>query len=218
MFPEYRLTIWFTLYLCAVVLTQLLGSKTMLWSVGGVNVLVGMSILFIPFTLSMGEVVYEIYGQARANAFVLAGMCATLFVSVLSALAVALPASAAFGSEQEAYRLTFGGSMRFAMTSLLSFFCLQVVDLWCFATLKQRCAHCPLWVRLVISAGIALLIDTLIFTLIDHMNVDVSVGQNVKIISAIFFPYVLVRWIVSWIGIPLAYVGCRFLKRSSYVD
>lgn len=212
MFPDYRLTVWFTLYLCAVVLTQLLGSKTMLWSLGGVNISVGMSILFIPFTLSMGEVVYEIYGQARANAFLLAGVCATLFVIVLSALAVALPASAAFGSEQEAYRLTFGGSMRFAMTSLLSFFCLQVIDLWCFTMLKQRCAHYSLWVRLVISAGIALLIDTLIFTLVDQVRSDMFILQNVKIIAAIFFPYVLVRWIVSWIGIPLAYLGCRFLK------
>lgn len=212
MFPDYRLTVWFTLYLCAVVLTQLLGSKTMVWSFGILDISVGMSILFIPFTLSMGEVVYEIYGQARVNAFVLAGMCGTLFVVAWSALAVALPASAAFGSEQEAYRLTFGGSMRFAMTSLLSFFCLQVVDLWCFATLKQRCAHYPLWVRLSVSAGVALLIDTLIFTLVDYARLDVSVGQNAKIISAIFFPYVLVRWMVSWMGIPLVYVGCRFLK------
>lgn len=212
MFPEYRLTIWFTLYLCAVILTQLLGSKTMLWSFGDVNISVGMSILFIPFTLSMGEVVYEIYGHARANAFVLAGVCATLFVIVLSALAVVLPASAAFGSGQEAYRLTFGGSMRFAVTSLLSFFCLQVVDLWCFARLKQRCVHCPLWVRLALSALVALFIDTFIFTLVDHARVNVSVVQNVKVISTIFFPYVLVRWMVSWMGIPLAYIGQRFLK------
>lgn len=215
MFTRYREAIWFSIYICAVVLTQILGAKTTVLHIAGKELVIGMSALFIPFTLSMVSVVSEVYGVRCANAFIIANTCSVAFAAVFSAIAVFLPESSGFSALQEAYRVTFYGSFRFALTSVASFFCVQMLDEWVFQKMYAHRAERVWMIRAVYAAGIALCIDTLIFTTVDQWQGVHAWQENGLQILKVFFPYWLFRWFIACLGIPFSYAGFLWLKPKS---
>lgn len=217
MLHTYRFDIWFSMYVCAVALTQLLGAKTSEGMIFGVPLSFSVSLFLVPFVVTMTEVVLEVAGRERANGFALAGLCAMFFVACISALLVAVPASATFLSHVEAYTDAFQGSLRFAITSLLSFACLQFCSLHLFAWIQRHVYGKVLGFRLMVIAALALGVDTFIFTIVDYARLDLSLLANAFIILKHALPYLTIRWAVACAAIPFAYLGTRWLS-SAYAD
>lgn len=197
MFSAYRLDVWFAIYVCAVALTQLLGAKTTLIELGSISFRASVSVALLPFVFGMLDVVLERFGRARANGMLCAGLGATVFAAFASLLALALTS---FVLEQEAYQFVFGNSLRFTLTSLLSFGCLQLLNLRMMRFLRGRMDSASFSARILLAAGVALGVDTLVFTLVDHAEMGFGV-------LAIFFPYWIFRWIIASFGVLIARFG-----------
>lgn len=204
MFSSYRLSIWFAIYICAVALTQLVGAKTIPLHILDLPISASASLVLVPCVLMMVDAVLESYGRPYANSMICASACAVVFIAIVAKSMTTLPA----------YTSVFTGSWRFACTSLLSFACLQVIDVICLTRLRRSLHLQSLWIRLTIAAAIALAVDTFIFTLVDHVNGHEPAFTQVSAILRVFLPYWILRTFVASLGIPLAYAGIYWLRSA----
>lgn len=210
----YRFEVWFAIYICAVALTQLLGAKTFIVRIVDLDIQASASLLLLPFVFGMLDPVIEVLGRERANAVACASVCTTIFVVLVSAFVVALPASTHFSPDQTAYVKTFGGSLRFAITSILSFFCLQLLDVRAFVWIREQAWGRSLALKVALAALLGLVVDTFVFTVADRFLSGLPLVDNILTIFSVAFPYTILRWLVACLGVPLAYLGVRFLKSN----
>lgn len=204
MLSAYRFDVWFAIYICAVALTQLLGAKTTLIALGPISFHASISVVLLPFVFGMLDVVLERFGRMRVNGMLCAGLGATVFAAFASLLALALTSSV---FEQSAYQFVFGNSLRFTLTSLLSFGCLQLLNLRMMRFLQGHMDSASFSVRILLAAGVALGVDTFVFTFVDHVEMGFGV-------LTVFFPYWIFRWFIASFGVLIARFGWWFFRFS----
>lgn len=207
-----RFDAWVALYCAAVILTQMLGPKSI--SLVGSTIVGSVSLLMLPFTFAVVAAVYEVYGEERALGLVLIGAMATCATAVVSIVCARLSPASTFVIFDDAYRTTVVSSSVFAVTSMASFFVSQFVEVVCLRSLSQWKKCLPLGVRIVYASAVGLLVDTSVFALVDQLRVHAYAGRGVSALTVQLVGYWLIRVAAASAGIPLAYAGVRWLRRD----
>lgn len=205
---EIKTSILLTVFVTALVLANVLGSKVI--TIFGVVTSVG--IFAYPLTFLATDIVEEVRGKKATSVFVYCGFLALIVSIVLVWLGIIMP-PASFYQNNEAYRSVFSNSVRIIVASIAAFLISQTHDIWAFNFWKQKTHGKHLWLRNNFSTIASQFIDTVIFTSIAfyHMTPEFTALR----IAQMIIPYWLLKSFFALCDTPFVYLGAKWLKNSS---
>jgi queuosine precursor transporter len=202
-------------YVCVLLCSNLIGpAKETSIEVpifGTVTFLAG--VLFFPISYIFGDILTEVYGYARDRRVVWAGFAALAFASLMAAVVVHLPPSAASRSGQASVEAVFGNTPRIVVASISAFLCGTFVNSYVLAKMKIWTRGRWLWTRIVGSTLCGELVDSVIFYFVAFYG---RMPQS-HLIDVMFTQYVLKSgWEI--VAAPATYRIVAFLKRAEHED
>lgn len=193
----------------------------------------GSGILFFPIGYVLGDVLTEVYGYGRARRCVWAGFFAMLFMAVMSAIVVAMPAfdqwscvaseTSAFSAVVEAsnpgtvcqatYESVFGSTWRIVAASVIAFWAGEFVNSYVLARMKIWTAGKALWTRTIGSTILGQGIDSLLF----YPLAFLGIWSTTQIMTVMVTNWALK---VSWeiVLTPVTYATVGWLKKAEGLD
>jgi uncharacterized integral membrane protein (TIGR00697 family) len=202
-------------YVCVLLCSNLIGpskeTSIHVPLVGSVTFLAG--VLFFPISYIFGDILTEVYGYGRDRRVVWAGFAALAFASLMAAVVVHLPPSAASAAKQASVEAIFGSTPRIAGASIMAFWCGTFVNSYVLAKMKIWTKGRWLWTRIVGSTLCGELVDSIIFYFVAFYG---RMPQS-ELIGLMFTQYALKS---AWeiIATPLTYRVVSFLKRAENED
>ncbi|MDR1626863.1 MAG: queuosine precursor transporter [Spirochaetia bacterium] len=193
------------LYICCMVLANLLGTK--ITTLFGVRVSVG--IFFIPVLFLTTDVIGEVFGKKEAKRVVLVSLAMLLITLGMTALCIVLPANSTWDN-QEAYASVFGSSLRMTLASLVAFVFSQFHDVWAFEFWRQKTGGRFLWLRNNASTIVSQFIDTTVFMFAAFYGV--SPRFTAAFIFSLILPYWLCKVVLALLDTPFCYLLVRWLR------
>lgn len=156
-----HLYLWLVgLFVAALLTADLVGGR--FFRIGGHDLSAGM--LAFPITFLLTDVVNEFYGPKATRRLTYVGLGAALFAFGIINLALALPVSPESPLSDDAFRSTFGWSMRLYVASLTAYMGGQLIDIAIFSSLRRITQHRLLWLRATGSTLFGQALDTLVVT------------------------------------------------------
>ncbi|HLN50292.1 MAG TPA: queuosine precursor transporter [Steroidobacteraceae bacterium] len=202
-------------YVCVLLCSNLIGpAKETSFQVpilGTVTFLAG--VLFFPISYIFGDILTEVYGYARDRRVVWAGFAALAFASLVSAVIVHLPPSAASRATQPAVEAIFGNTPRIVAASVVAFLCGTFVNSFVLAKMKIWTLGRWLWTRIVGSTLCGELVDSMIFYFLAFYG---RIPRS-HLVEIMFTQYAL-KCLWEFIATPLTYRVVAFLKRAENED
>jgi len=202
-------------YVCILLCSNLIGpakeTSIEVPVLGTVTFLAG--VIFFPISYIFGDILTEVYGYGRDRRVVWAGFGALAFASVMAAVVVHLPPSAASRSNQAAVEAIFGNTPRIVLASILAFLCGTFVNSYVLAKMKIWTRGRWLWSRIVGSTLCGELVDSVIFYFVAFYG---RIPQA-ELVGLMFTQYALKSgWEI--IATPLTYRVVSFLKKAENED
>jgi len=202
-------------YVCVLLCSNLIGpAKETSIEVpifGTVTFLAG--VLFFPISYIFGDILTEVYGYGRDRRVVWAGFAALAFASVMAAVVVHLPPSAASRDSQASVEAIFGNTPRIVVASITAFLCGTFVNSFVLAKMKIWTRGRWLWTRIVGSTVCGELVDSVLFYFIAFYGRMPAA----HLIALMFTQYALKSgWEI--VAAPLTYRIVAFLKRAENED
>jgi uncharacterized integral membrane protein (TIGR00697 family) len=202
-------------YVCVLLCSNLIGpAKETTIQVpifGGVTFLAG--VLFFPISYIFGDILTEVYGYARDRRVVWAGFAALAFASVMAAVVVNLPPSAAGRAAQPALEAIFGNTPRIVVASIIAFLCGTFVNSYVLAKMKIWTGGRWLWTRLVGSTVCGEFVDSVLFYSIAFFG-----RMTPSHLLALMFTQYALKSLWEIFAAPLTYRVVAFLKRAENED
>jgi len=181
---------------------------------GGSQWSFGAGVLFFPVSYIIGDVLTEVYGYANARRVIWTGFAALLFMAVMAAVVVALPAAADWPG-QDAYEFVFGNSWRIVLASMVAFWAGEFANSFVLAKLKVMTGGRLLWLRTIGSTVVGQGLDSLIFYPLAFYGLA---GWPIEQLWQV----VLSQWLIktAWEALlsPVTYAVVGFLKRREGVE
>jgi len=203
------------LYITCIMIAELLGAKTFpLANLWGYHLNASVAILVLPLIFTVNDVIVEVYGKARAQSVVRAGLLMIGFLIVFSVIATALPPSSRFVTTEPAYDKIFQQSIRIAVSSLTAFALAEFLDVWVFTALRRKFGTSKLWFRNNASNFISQFVDTTVFMTLAFYALDKPLAMNVSFLTSLILPYWLLKCSMSVIETPFVYWGVKWLKQT----
>ncbi|MFB6200141.1 MAG: queuosine precursor transporter [Candidatus Nanohaloarchaea archaeon] len=214
-----NILLWILLTLTGATTTVLLAEKYGYELIIGVfsglivtaQVLANKTVTILEFTVPAGVLVYstsylltdvlaEFHGKEEAKKAVWSGFMASILLVLSINIAITWP-SAAFWKAQEAFVTTLGTTWRIVAASLAAYVVSMNTDVYIFHKIKEYTGDSKLYLRNMVSTGVAQFIDTVIFIMIAFYGVmpviPLIIGQYIikLAIAALDTPYIyLVKW------------------------
>lgn len=216
MFKIQKLDFLIAFYTTSVVLTELMGAKTVpLFTIGGFPISGTVTLLVLPFIYSINDIVVEVFGKARAQSIVRSTLLMVLYIFIFSLIATLLPADKRFSTTEGAYETIFGISARFSAASLIAFALSEFLDVYIFAKMREKLGKKNLWFRTNTSNFVSEFLDTAIFMTLAFYALNQSFSSNLIFIAGLAIPYWLLRCCMSIIETPLVYLGVKWLGKNT---
>jgi queuosine precursor transporter len=171
----------------------------------------GAQLLF-PITYIGGDVFTEVYGYAASRRAIWLGFFASALLSVMGAIAVALPADPTWHNQQ-AFETVFGFVPRFVVASLVAYWAGEFANSFTLAKLKILTGGRWLWTRTIGSTVVGQAVDTIAVILIAFAGVVPWMTMLRLMLSA----YVI-KVIYETLATPITYAVVGWLKRTEDSD
>jgi queuosine precursor transporter len=202
-------------YVCVLLCSNLIGpakeTSIEVPLIGTVTFLAG--VLFFPISYIFGDILTEVYGYGRDRRVVWAGFAALAFASLMSAVVVHLPPSAASQATQASVEAVFGNTPRIVVASITAFLCGTFVNSYVLAKMKIWTAGRWLWTRIVGSTLCGELVDSILFYFVAFAG---RMPQS-ELVALMLTQYALKSgWEI--IATPLTYRVVAFLKKAENED
>jgi len=171
----------------------------------------GAQLLF-PITYICGDVFTEVYGYAASRRAIWLGFFAMALLSVMGALAVALPPAPDWHNQQ-AFATVFGLVPRFAIASLVAYWAGEFTNSYTLAKLKLLTNGKWLWTRTIGSTITGQAVDTAVVIVIAFAGYTPLKTIGIVILSSYF-----TKVVYETLATPLTYIVVAWLKRVEQVD
>lgn len=171
----------------------------------------GAELLF-PITYICGDVFTEVYGYAASRRAIWIGFFAMALLSLMGAVAVALPAAPGWPN-QAAFATVFGLVPRFALASLVAYWAGEFTNSFTLAKLKLLTGGRWLWTRTVGSTITGQAVDTTLVVLIAFGGYTSWRTMGIVILSS----YVT-KVAYETLATPVTYAVVGWLKRVEQSD
>lgn len=200
-----KIDILLALYIACIVVSELMGSKS--FTIWGISA--SVAIFTFPLTFTINDVVTEVFGKKRAISFVRSGIIVLLFLMIFASIAILLPPSERFKSNNEAYAVIFGKSLRIIIASLAAFWLSERFDVMVYSKIRKKLSGATLWLRINLSNFASQFIDTSIFMLLAFYE-----PGHFAFVFSLILPYWALKCFFSVVETPFAYYGIKWLKKS----
>ena len=171
----------------------------------------GAQLLF-PITYICGDIFTEVYGYAASRRAIWLGFFASALLSLMGAIAVALPADPGWHN-QRAFATVFGFVPRFVAASLVAYWAGEFANSFTMAKLKILTRGRWLWTRTIGSTVVGQAIDTVLVVSIAFAG-TISWATMVRLMLSAY----LIKVVYETLATPLTYAVVRWLKRAEGVD
>lgn len=193
------------LFVACLVAANLIGLKVASFGIFEASV----GILVFPVLFLITDIVEEVHGKQKAKEFVYIGLATLVFILIVTAIAVLLPAASRSFVSQDEYAKIFGTTLRIFAASIIGFFFSQMHDVWAFNFWRERTLGKHLWLRNNLSTIVSQFIDTTIFMFIAFYAI--SPKFTVDYVFALIIPYWLVKVLFALCDTPFCYLGVKWL-------
>jgi hypothetical protein len=163
-------------------------------------------VLAYSITFACTDVVTELYGRARAQQVVLAGLAALVAALLLIQLALAWPA-AAFWPNGPAFETVLSTGARIVVASLAAYLASQFADVYLFAWLRERTQGRHLWLRNNLATMLSQLLDSAIF-------ITIAFAGLYPLLAMIFGQWT-VKLAIALLDTPVVYLAVALLRRRT---
>lgn len=202
---DFKRNLLLAIFVSLLIGMNLLGGKlTSFWGIS-----VSVSILMMPLTFLITDMVAEVYGAKVARQFVITGVISIVIVLAYTALFVVIPAHERYTFNDE-YKTIFGASIRIMIASVIAFLVAQVHDIWAFEFWKRKTKGTKLWLRNNLSTIVSQAIDTFIFMMIAFYMLTPKF--TFLFIIELSIPFYLFKILFAFLDTPLVYLGVRWLR------
>lgn len=195
-------------FVVVLLISNLVGQK--ICQIGPLKVS-GAELLF-PITYICGDVFTEVYGYGASRRAIWIGFFAMALLSVMGAVAVALPAAPGWPNQQ-AFATVFGLVPRFAVASLVAYWAGEFTNSFTLAKLKVLTRGRWLWTRTVGSTITGQAVDTALVILIAFVGYTPWRTIGIIILSSY-----LTKVVYETLATPLTYGVVAWLQRTEGVD
>jgi queuosine precursor transporter len=183
-------------YIFAQVLADVAATKIV--SIAGFYIPAGTFIFTVTFTLR--DMIHKRLGKEWARTAILTAGGLNLIMAGYLALVAALP-PAPFWPWQEAWSQIFGLVPRIVIASIVAEVIAELVDTEIYQIWRQRMRGAPQWTRVVVSNGISLPLDSLIFVTLAFAGT-----MSITELLALAWGQMVFKGIFTLISIPGIYM------------
>jgi hypothetical protein len=195
-------------FVVVLLISNLIGQK--ICQIGPLKVS-GAELLF-PITYICGDVFTEVYGYGASRRAIWIGFFAVALLSVMGAIAVALPAAPGWPNQQ-AFATVFGLVPRFAVASLVAYWAGEFTNSFTLAKMKLLTRGRWLWTRTIGSTVTGQAVDTALVIVIAFAGYTSWRTMGILILSSY-----LTKVVYETLATPLTYIVVAWLKRTEGVD
>jgi len=171
----------------------------------------GAQLLF-PLTYIFGDIFTEVYGYAASRRAIWIGFLASVLLSLMGLVTVALPAAPDWGG-QEAFETVFGFVPRLVAASLVAFWAGEFANAFVLAKLKLLTRGRHLWSRTIGSTLVGQAVDTALVMILAFGG-----SLTPELIGNLILSGYLGKVVYEAAATPLTYLIVNYLKRSEGVD
>jgi uncharacterized integral membrane protein (TIGR00697 family) len=195
-------------FVAVLLISNLVAPKFISW---GPFLFSGAQLLF-PITYIFGDIFTEVYGYAGSRRAIWNGFLASLLLTGISTLIVALPPAPEW-KNQAAYEIVLGSIPRIVAASLIAYWAGEFANSFVMARMKVVTEGKYLWMRTIGSTVVGQAVDTvLVIGIIFAGNVPFS--TMLKLMISGYGGKVIYEALAT----PLTYAVVNWLKRVEGVD
>ncbi|WP_348264327.1 queuosine precursor transporter [Telmatobacter sp. DSM 110680] len=165
-----------------------------------------------PLTYICGDVFTEVYGYGSSRRAIWLGFFAMALLIAMGQVAVSLPPAPEWHG-QEAFANVFSVVPRFALASLVAYWCGEFTNSFTLAKLKLLTGGRWLWTRTVGSTLTGQAVDTTVLIVIAFAGTQPP-GMLVRMIVSAY----LIKVAVEVMATPVTYLVVGWLKRRESAD
>lgn len=195
-------------FVSVLLISNLVAPKFVEW---GPFLFSGAQLLF-PITYIFGDIFTEVYGYAGSRRAIWNGFLASILLTVISAIVVALPPAPDW-KNQAAYEIVLGSMPRIVIASLVAYWAGEFANSFVMARMKVLTDGKFLWMRTIGSTIVGQAVDSiLVITIIFAGTVPIS--RLLLLIVSGYGGKVLYEALAT----PVTYAVVNWLKRVEGVD
>lgn len=153
-----------------------------------------------PFTFTLRDMVHKTAGIKAARALIIAAAVLNLVMAGVFWLVAKLPADMAVGP-QEAFGMVLSPVWRIVFASITAEIVAELIDTEGYRLWVEKVTHRYQWARVLVSNGISIPIDSLIFVWVAFGGV-----LPAAVVWSIFLSNVIIKGLTTLISIPGIYL------------
>lgn len=166
-------------------------------NIGGLTLAGG--ILLIPFSFTIRDLMHRLVGYETAKKIVWSTAIVNLVIAVLLIVLDLLPA--AIPGVDESWHALMGSSWRIILASFIAQLVADLSDTYVFEGFTRKFGDKKTWLRVAGSNLVSVAFDTILFSMIAFLGV-----LPIEVIWASIFSSFLVKYVISVLATPLAYL------------
>ena len=173
------------------------------------HAIVDAGTLTFPLTYILGDIISEIWGFKTARKIILVTFICNIIFVASTLLVVFIPSPSYLAESADAYNLVFGAVPRIIAGSLCAYLVGELTNAWLLIKIRKLTKGRFLWMRTIGSTAVGYMLDTLIFCTIAFAGTVKT--RDLFIIMAV--NYIVKMTVETFIGTPICYAVCGFLRR-----
>jgi queuosine precursor transporter len=205
---ESKVQFCLALYIAAIVVVNLAGAKT----VSLYDFTFSTSLIVFPMIGVIQDSITEVFGRQKSRQFLYFALICSFFTAAFLSLSTMLPPSNRYLSDNSAYNMIFGQSIRILLGSLTAFFVSDIIDIWIFKELQRRTKGKFLFLRTNVSNFISQTIDTFLFMFLAFYAT--SPKYTLEFVGQLALSYLGVKLFWSFINSPFVNLLVWWLRRE----
>jgi len=204
------------IFIASLVTCNLIFQKFFTLDLGQTVLVLSVGILPYPITFLVTDVISEIYGKKKANAVVLSGFFASIFVIILLLIADYVQAWKHSPVDEATFNEVFGLFGPAVFASMCAYLLAQFIDIRIFHFLKKTTNGKHFWLRNNFSTLFSQVIDTASVLILLCLASDFgwSTGLSWDKFVPLFVSSYLFKASIALIDTPIAYIICSILRKK----
>jgi len=204
------------LFITSLVVSNLIFQKFFYWypfdlTIGSIKLFeLSVGILPYPITFLVTDLIFEIYGQKKANQVVVAGIFASFFSITIILISNYVPALESSPINDETFSNVFSLSGLAVLASMLAYLFAQFIDIKIYHFWKKLTKGKMLWLRNNFSTFSSQIIDTVtvisLLCLFEVLSWDSFLGL---VVSGIVF-----KILIAFLDTPLLYLFVYLFRKK----
>ena len=206
---EFRTSLFVSVFIAAVIMSNVLGSKIAAITVFGILIQFSVGLIPFFFTFFILDAINEVHGREKTREVIWTGVLVLAFVTALS---VMMPFAARSWLGPDQFNPVFSSGLRIIIASIIAFATADLNDAFVYHRLREMLKGKFLWLRSNVSNFAGQTIDTFVFMFLAFFNFfGLLGGYDAAYVVTLALPYLFLKFALSLVNTPFVYAAVRWL-------